>query len=664
MSEVMSVREFAGRVLFATTLEEKLARPPTAVVWEDGDPGAALSGSPDLPGRPTDLVPHARAEARARFPGDTGLVDDRRRATLLHFFANHELLAVELMALALLKFPDAPKAFRRGVLHTLQEEQLHTRWYCRRMEECGVRFGEMSVSRMIWDHIAPMESPLEFVSRLSLTFEQANLDFAKHYSQVLGDAGDPRSAAILNRIYHDEIAHVGHGLKWLRRWKEEKESDWEAWRRSLRFPLSPVRARGNVPFNAEGRRLAGLDESFIENVRLYRRTRGRAPDVWFFNPAAEEEWSARQAGRPWHEPARLRELAADFETAFACIAGDDDVALLRREPSTAHRRMLLDHGIALPAVILLDGNGRINADETGGKVRNFRPWADSPCAESLAQSLPGFAGRQPPPDPEIFCKASFVRWMADRPELHFDAAPRARVVFDASEWGAAITEIREAGYREAVVKPSFGSAGRGQIILDSTTATLPAAVARALASGPVIVEPRLHRLIDFSLQFDVAATRTRFLGPVLQECDARGVWRASIARTKFASALDPKSAAYLMSFCLPQVDATLLPALHEWCAARRYEGPLGIDSILYRAPDGGIAWRALVDPNPRWTMGRLAMHLRNHIHPTRAAALENHPVRAFHPEPATLRDGRLWHGAIPLTDPAAARHRVLVLRAL
>ena len=112
------------------------------------------------------------------------------------------------MALALLKFPDAPDAFRRGVFHTLREEQNHTKWYVQRMKECGVKFGDLPVSPMIWEHIAEMKSPLDYVSRLSLTFEQANLDYARHYSQILENVGDTKSAKILNTIYHLSLIHI------------------------------------------------------------------------------------------------------------------------------------------------------------------------------------------------------------------------------------------------------------------------------------------------------------------------------------------------------------------------------------------------------------------------------------------------------------------------
>ena len=77
------------------------------------------------------------------------------------------------------------------------------------MRDCGIKFGDYHLSPMIWSHISSMESPLDYVSRLSLTFEQANLDYAKHYSQVLARAGDQKSADLLSKIYRDEIAHVG-----------------------------------------------------------------------------------------------------------------------------------------------------------------------------------------------------------------------------------------------------------------------------------------------------------------------------------------------------------------------------------------------------------------------------------------------------------------------
>ena len=161
-------------------------------------------------------------------PGESG--------RLLHCFANHELLATELMALVLLRFPQAPPAFRRAVLQTLKDEQEHTRWYPARMRQCGVQFGEQPVSGYFWRAISAMETPLDYAAGLSLTFEQANLDFARFYSRGFAQAGDQESAKLLQRIYQDEIGHVACGLKWFRKWKDPSEDDWQAFQRRLKFP--------------------------------------------------------------------------------------------------------------------------------------------------------------------------------------------------------------------------------------------------------------------------------------------------------------------------------------------------------------------------------------------------------------------------------------------
>src|ERR1043166_9310732 len=209
----MELREFAERVLFATTLEEKLRRPAGIT---DERPGVALV-APDSPGRPATLRFKPHGTGQARFPPMHRLEQRRERGRLLHFFANHELLATELMALVLLKFPDAPAAFRRGVLQTLADEQEHTRLYLERMNACGIGFGELPVSGYFWRCVAPMENPIDYVAGLCLTFEQANLDFARHFARGFASVGDADTAKLLDRIHRDEIGHVAYGLKWFRR---------------------------------------------------------------------------------------------------------------------------------------------------------------------------------------------------------------------------------------------------------------------------------------------------------------------------------------------------------------------------------------------------------------------------------------------------------------
>ena len=110
----MDVKEFAERVLFGNTLEDKLVRPDSISYGEKYD---ALKKTPRIPGRPGFLdLDSWQNRKKTPFPSVDKLEHESYRGLVFHFFANHELLALELMALLLLKFPETPTAFKRGIV--------------------------------------------------------------------------------------------------------------------------------------------------------------------------------------------------------------------------------------------------------------------------------------------------------------------------------------------------------------------------------------------------------------------------------------------------------------------------------------------------------------------------------------------------------------------
>ena len=376
----MELREFAERVLLATTLEEKLRAPESIT---DEHPVAPLLAL-EAPGRPVELQFKAQGSGKADFPGVHRLEQEQERGRLLHFFANHELLATELMALALLRFPDAPAAFRRGLLQTLRDEQAHTRLYMERMRACGIQFGELPVSGYFWRSVATMESPLDYVSRLSLTFEQANLDFCRHFARGFQAVGDAETAALLERIYRDEIGHVAYGLKWFRKWKNPGESDWDAVCRQLKFPLSPQRAKG-ITLNVEGRRAAGLDENFVAELNVYSHSKGRTPTVFVFNPFAEGYIALGKRFTPVKYQSLLARDLANLPQ-FLCRA--DDIVLVPQRPATEFLSGIKQAGFALPEFVELK-NGRVDEASSlhARKLGGLRPWAWGPDSVELLQPL-------------------------------------------------------------------------------------------------------------------------------------------------------------------------------------------------------------------------------------------------------------------------------------
>lgn len=624
----MEIRDFAERVLFAGTLEEKLAGPEG--VLTDVSPGPALTKTPDAPGRPEFLRFAGRGETPPP-PKGAELETEEGRAILLHLFANHELLAVELMALALLKFPDAPPAFRRGLLRTLREEQEHTRLYMERMKACGLRFGDLPVNGFFWRNIADMESPLDYVSRFSLTFEQANLDYARHYGGLFRNFGDLDTAALLDRIYRDEIAHVGYGLKWFRRWKAGGVSDWDAWAGGMRFPLSPARARGNAPFNREGRLKAGLDPAFIDRLELFSQSRGRTPVVTVFNPSAE-------ACALTNDPAEAERggstatLARDLDILPLFTVNKEDVVLVRKAPSAAHLARLLAAGISPAQFEVLDARGRIAADSPlrERKLARLRPWGWSADSAELLKDLLPNAGEAAfasiPWDGEIrelYAKTTAARLARTLAEQNGLPEETAGVVAESEEEVAeALRRFAANGHAFACLKAPFGIAGRGVIRVNASGLTerdltwLRPVLHRQRAA---VVEPWLERIADFSCQYELVPGRTpRLKGMVRLYNDAGGRFLGCAAGPAFTRLLSPEGARALHEFQAERFYRETLPAgLAALPGLNRLHGCLGIDAFLYRGADGRARVRPLVEINPRCTMGRVTLELRRFADPAK-----------------------------------------------
>lgn len=609
----MQIREAAERVLFAESLEEKLLLAPESV--SDDDTGKSI-GLPDGPGRPEELKIVAKG-IRGDFPGVHKLDDDHERGRMLHFLANHELLAAELMALVLLKFPDAPKEFRQGVYETMREEQVHTLMYMRRMKSCGIHFGELPVNDYFWRLIAPMDTPMDFVSRLSLTFEQANLDFSKHYAKLFRQVGDTGTAAVLEKIYLDEINHVGHGVKWFRKWKAEGETDWQAFNKSLTFPLAPAKAKGLAPFNAEGRRLAGLDDEFIRNLEVCEQSRGRTPVVHWYNPNAESYAAASHLERRFQPNKMELALEADLELVTLAWCRRDDIVLLRHHPGREHLAYLKQSGFELPEIVEV-------GQPAGRKLGGIRPWAWSPDASEFLKTYAAdvsekqkWQWREPLPD--LWLSKEIGVMLADNLGLtegvgvfckDFESVVAAVEHYRGSEDGVGGAE----GRGDVLLKAAHSCAGRGHMRVracdeaDSYHAWLRNSLA---AHGGVCVEPWLDRVLDFSSLYEIQADGgVSFIGMTEMENDASGRFLGTRVDKKWGSNLDQE----VREFLFREVNVnkwyrdTIPSALSKLLTG--YTGPVGVDAMVYRKAGGALALRHVVELNVRMTMGRVAKELQ------------------------------------------------------
>ena len=710
----MELREFAESVLFGTTLEEKLRAPGDIT---DDHPGTALV-TPAAPTRPQNLIFKPHATGKSDFPGLHQLENKTERGKLLHFFANHELLATELMALVLLKFPDAPAAFRKGILATLKDEQEHTRLYMERMKTCGVELGGFPVSGYFWRCVSPMEHPIDYVSSLCLTFEQANLDFAQHFAKSFATIGDNETGKLLEKIYRDEIGHVAYGLKWFRRWKNPNETDWDAFCRTLKFPLSPQRAKG-FSLNVAGRKAAGLNEHFIAELNVYSQSKGRTPSVFIFNPFAEGRIAE---GKTFNPTKHQAQLAQDLENLPQFLCRQDDIVLVRQKPSVEFLSGIKQAGFPLPEFVERNAGLRHGSSvkkisqravpEAGApalrelaarKLGSLRPWAWGPDSFELLKpvftSVTGekredekrfndgiaklyskswsanFLQRLLSEKSAIGNRQSAIAWLCTENEVGV-------AVNSLDEATAAIAKIRARGHHKIVVKESFGVAGSNAMrlfepeLLDNQKRWLENAFAHR---RELVVESWLERLLDFSVQLEMGERGLKLCGYTGLINDARGQFQANFAEPHHHKRIP---AQIILQFTEPKdISQRLLDfygdvffALETELRAVDFTGPLGIDAFVYRAADGTVKIKPVVEINPRYTMGRVLVELMRqtcqntfgtfrlvNAAQLRAEGFENFPNFAkslVRKNPLQMEGEplpRIRSGAVCLNDPATTK---------
>jgi uncharacterized ferritin-like protein (DUF455 family) len=639
-----TIDEFARTILYGTSLEEKLLQPDSAHITQATiapSSSPALEHAPRLPGRPARLS--LENPKKSHFPELARIHEPQVRGEILHFFANHELLALELMALLLLRFPEAPQSFRLGILRTMSEEQGHLRLYLSRMKTLGIEFGDLPVNGYFWHVLSPMRSPLEFVTQMSLTFEQANLDFSLFYRDQVAETGDEVTTQVLDQVYREEIGHVKHGLEWFNRWRVEDpcapagESDWDAYRRLLPPPLTPRRAKGLI-FDLRSRQLAGFSELFIRELELFSGSKGRPPVLWLYNPFCDAEIAR---GKPGFSPkAAPKRWAEDLEHLPMFLASSQDVVLVSKKPGLTWLSSMKDAGFAIPEWASKD---TLTLKEP--KLGGFEPWGWSPESleffrpiESRLTATPDgnaawcktlFAAQEYSATPlgGIFSKAWSVEflklWMDQHPHESQSLGSQTSVGRIFSDWPAAKAFLQNAlqSGTPMVAKAPWSTSGNGvRRVLHEKELEGPLGgwiQNILLTQSSVVLEPWLDKVDDLSIQIEIkpdgiqVLEARRFLtGP---QFEYRGTFLGPFRECMSSSSLR------FFSQVLP-IWKTLARDLGHALKALGYQGPVGIDAMIYQRSDGTLALKPIVEINPRWTMGRVALSLEKNILPGVAAA--------------------------------------------
>jgi uncharacterized ferritin-like protein (DUF455 family) len=259
-----SVAEGCRAVLLTAEPRDKVkAARALARAWHRGalrhDFDVDMPDRPKRPQRP-ELLPPSQMPKRGKAGSERG------RIAMLHALAHIEFGAIDLAVDMAGRFgAQFPRPFVDDWLNVAADEAMHFSLLDRRLRALGAGYGALPAHNGLWEAAeATADDPLARLAVVPMVLEARGLDVTPDILKAFEKGGDRHSAAILTRIYHDEIRHVAAGARWFEYGCEARGLAIVAhWQRLIRS-----RFGGSLkpPFNASARLEAGLPRELYEGV--------------------------------------------------------------------------------------------------------------------------------------------------------------------------------------------------------------------------------------------------------------------------------------------------------------------------------------------------------------------------------------------------------------
>jgi len=185
------------------------------------------------------------------------------RLTFLHAIAHIELNAIDLGWDIVCRFTneDMPKAFYDDWVQVALDEAEHFDLLVKRMNDLGGKYGDYAAHNGLWE--AAVKTKNDLLQRLALvpmTLEARGLDTTPNAVRRLTQNNDLESAAILEKIGFEEIAHVRAGVRWFEYLSQKRRLEPVSTYKQLLH--DPLNTKLKQPFNILARTEAGMSPEY------------------------------------------------------------------------------------------------------------------------------------------------------------------------------------------------------------------------------------------------------------------------------------------------------------------------------------------------------------------------------------------------------------------
>ena len=396
------------------------------------------------------------------------------------------------------------------------------------------------------------------------------------------------------------------------------------------------------------------------------------PDTYYFNPTCEP--AIANGSSFYTAPARLRKFESDLGYLPAWLANEWDQVLVTGIVDNSYNLEMRKLGFRLPELINLK-DAMANPSWLTLPKGMLRPWGWSPAIHQLFRPI--INSYQ-----DDFIRSSVATWQEAHKNLYsrltaLDLLTRMTGKFSV-DWLPETGDLPvvcftlDQIYAEldrrirAVVKTPWSSSGRGLLLFpnpDQKTKNDEVLSGMLNQQGFVTIEPWLEKIVDLSFQFISRSGEIRYMGRTFFETDSKGRYVRNLLTD---TPILPDGVSEFLEKHHDEVVQLLQEALKESGYSSLYEGWIGVDALIYKDDADKLRFQPMVEINGRFTMGAIALKLREHlasgshgflqIFYSKSGNFQDFSQKQQVNKPLIMKDNKIVSGFLPLTPPLQEHH--------
>jgi len=391
------------------------------------------------------------------------------------------------------------------------------------------------------------------------------------------------------------------------------------------------------------------------------------PDIYFFNPTCE--LAVANGSVNFMASAKLRRFEDELSTLPGILAQPKDLIIVDRQTTQQFRDQLESAGILPPLYRTI--KDLLSDPPFLFSERGFLfPWGWSPSAHKLLQPL------------KTTCSSDFLNSpVAEWHEIHRELYSRklslailSRIITSSNLCNLltlndlpeictnqdAIIRLQQK-WAQVVVKAPWSASGRGLQVLrpneyNQTNRQVISGILKQ--QGYVVVGPWHDRVLDLSFQFfSTGNGNIEYKGLSSFSTDHSGRYFGNYIQ-EFPTDLTPEVDEFLKQN-IPEIEIEILEVLIRSNYSTDYYGWFGIDAMIFRSDKGDLKFHPCLEINCRYTMGAVALSLRDHLEEWGVGEFRISHMKEGHllhfcrerlkKEPLIVERGKIIQGFLPLT---------------